>query len=215
MPIALASCRWTYHTTAKYIQLPPKLAVCLFLKMCGHFFWNQCQSSYNVGSNSFLLRDLLRRWAVWSSGEQGAGGSYSRPTAFTTLRDTKWCLLYWNQCSGEPDKHVCTCVLISSGMVFCWTQEWTSASSSLCSWLNQGWRGWSTWSLSLSFANTSLWSLDGPDTEQSNDIRKQQIKTKPILSTFANQIPITKFGMTGGICRLLYYTKKIIKSWQN
>lgn len=137
------------------------LLVCLFFKMCGHFFWNQRQSSYNIGSNSFLLRDLLRRRAVGSSGERRAGGSHSRPTAFTTLRDKKWCLLDWNQCSGEPDnKRVCTCVLISSGMVFCWIQEWTSASSSLCSWVNQGWRGWSTRRVSLSFAKTSFWSLD-------------------------------------------------------
>lgn len=52
-----------------------------------------------------------------------------------------------------------TCVSISCGMVCCWIQGWTSASSSLCSWLNQGWRGWSTLSFSLSSANTSLWSL--------------------------------------------------------
>lgn len=94
-------------------------------------------------------------------------------------------LLHCNHCSGESnDKCVfvlmCTCVLISSGIVFCWIQEWTSASSSLCSWVNQGWRGWSTRSFSLSSANTSFWSLDRQDTEKSTNIRKELIKTKLI-----------------------------------
>lgn len=97
-------------------------------------------------------------------------------------------MLSCKHCSGESnDKCVCvlmcTCVLISSGIVFCWIQEWTSASSSLCSWVNQGWRGWSTRSFSLSSANTSVWSLHRQDTEQSANIRKRQIKTKLISKT--------------------------------
>lgn len=53
-----------------------------------------------------------------------------------------------------------TCVSISCGMLCCWIHGWTSASSSLCSWVNQGWRGCSTRSFSLSSANTSVWSLE-------------------------------------------------------
>lgn len=83
-------------------------------------------------------------------------------------------------CSGEQkDEYVCaecqcleipTCVSISCGIVCCWIQGWTSASSSLCSWLNQGWRCWSTRSFSLSSVKTSPLSLEErQDRIQSKD----------------------------------------------
>lgn len=51
------------------------------------------------------------------------------------------------------------CVSISWGMEQCWIQGWTSASSSLCSWVNQGCSGCSRCSFSLSSASTSDCSL--------------------------------------------------------
>lgn len=75
-------------------------------------------------------------------------------------------LILWSCDHTMSHDHMCvflllcgTCILISWGMVRCCIQGWTSASSSFCSWLNQGWRGWSTRSFSLSSAKTRLWSL--------------------------------------------------------
>ena len=146
---------WPCHTTVKYVQLPPKPTVFVRWVVIS---WNRCQSSFDIGSESLLLGELRRRRAVGGRREWRAGAS-CYPTALTTLEDRKWfytALIV----KGSQTINVCTSVLISSGIVFCWIQEWTSASSSLCSWVNQGWRGWSTRSFSLSSANTSFWSLD-------------------------------------------------------
>jgi len=48
-------------------------------------------------------------------------------------------------------------------------QGCTVASSSLCSWVNQGWRGCMARSFSMSSASTSCWSLEEEQEEEAEE----------------------------------------------
>lgn len=132
----------------------------------GRFFWLRSVSGVDNRSNGVLLRAVQRTRAVRGGGKGRVGGPRHCAATHTTLKDTK-VLVTWTQVSTKW--WICTisvwvfptCVSISGGIVCCWIQGWTSASSSLCFWVNQGWRGWSTRSFSLSSDNTSFWSLEG------------------------------------------------------
>lgn len=165
---------WPGHTTGEYVQHPPKPAG----SPCGISVNQVSTSDPTVSCSGISWEDEL-------SGAEGSGGR-AAPAAVLQLSqpwDTGNGVCYF-ETSAPVSEMMCVCVvmctfvLISSGIVLCWIQEWTSASSCLCSWLNQGWSGWSTRSFSRSSANTSFWSLDRQDTKQSNNIKKQQMKTK-------------------------------------
>lgn len=124
--------------------------------------WVTGFSSVDLRSDGFLLRALQGGRAIGGRRVRRGGNSCGWVTAHTTLRDIKSMLEMFSelQINVWVWANSLTCVSISCGMVWRLIQGWTSASSSLCSLLNHGWRGWSTLSFSLSSANTSFWSLE-------------------------------------------------------
>lgn len=156
MPTVLLVCGLVIHLQNMF-KLPPKAAA------SDRWVVTSCGIGINQVSTSGPRASC---WgSSWEDELSGAGVGGGWPAAAAILQLSQpW--RTQNDVTLQPqaqvsikDEGACTCVLISSGMVFCWIQEWTSASSSLCSWVNQGWRGWSTRSFSLSSANTSFWSL--------------------------------------------------------
>lgn len=150
-----------------WLELTRFLARLFCCELGGWFFWFQSFSSVHHRSNGVLLSALQRTWAVRSRRERRVDIPCNCAAAHATLWDKNTLESVLVSITINTFKHcVCvrleilTCVLISCGIVCCLIQGWTPASSSLCSWLNQGWRGWRARSFSLSSANTSFWSLE-------------------------------------------------------